>query len=138
MGIVNYIYWQEGQNLWLGYVENDPSTWALGNTLEDLTAGLRLVYRLEMDAGFDSDAGKALAESYENLHEALRKAGVVIGADRTLASYAKNNLRSSAPRNIQRIGHSNGRRKDVPMNVKDFLPSEVMTARRYSGSLAWV
>jgi hypothetical protein len=24
------------------------------------------------------------------------------------------------------------------MNVKDFLPSKVMTARRYSGSLAWV
>ena len=94
MGTVNYVYWQENPHLWLGYIENDSSIWALGQTLEGLRAGLRLVHRLEMDAGFDSDAGKALAESYENLYEALNDAGVVIGAHRTLAGYAANNLRS--------------------------------------------
>ncbi len=93
MATVSYVYWQESPQLWLGYVENYSSVWALGQTLEDLTAGLRLVYRLETDAGFDSDAGKALAESYENLREALRDAGVIIGADRTVAGYAANNRR---------------------------------------------
>lgn len=93
MGTVNYVYWQENPHLWLGYVENDSGIWALGLNLDGLTAGLRLVYQLEMDAGFDSDAGKALAESYENLYAALRDAGVTIGTHRTLAGYAANNLR---------------------------------------------
>jgi hypothetical protein len=92
MGLVNYMYWQEGERLWLGYIASDPSIWALGWTPEYLASGLRLIYRLEMDAHFDSDAGKALAESYENLLEALKEAGVDFGPY-SPSDYAKNNHR---------------------------------------------
>jgi hypothetical protein len=44
MESTKYIYWQD-QNLWLGYLEEYPDYWTQGQSLEDLEAHLRDLYK---------------------------------------------------------------------------------------------
>ncbi len=43
MATVKYVYWQE-DNTWLGYLEEFPSYWTQGETLDDLLEHLRDLY----------------------------------------------------------------------------------------------
>jgi hypothetical protein len=44
MESTKYIYWQD-QDLWLGYLEQYPDYWTQGQSLEDLEAHLRDLYK---------------------------------------------------------------------------------------------
>ena len=44
MESTKYIYWQD-QDLWLGYLEQYPDYWTQGQSLEDLEAQLRDLYK---------------------------------------------------------------------------------------------
>jgi predicted RNase H-like HicB family nuclease len=49
MDSTKYIYWQD-QNVWLGYLEEYPDYWTQGQSLEDLEAHLRDLYK-ELTSG---------------------------------------------------------------------------------------
>ena len=44
MESTKYIYWQDGDQ-WFGYLQDYPDYWTQGNSLEDLEAHLRDLYR---------------------------------------------------------------------------------------------
>jgi hypothetical protein len=44
MDSTKYIYWQD-QDLWLGYLQEFPDYWTQGQSLEDLEAHLRDLYK---------------------------------------------------------------------------------------------
>jgi predicted RNase H-like HicB family nuclease len=44
MESTKYIHWQD-QNVWLGYLEEYPDYWTQGQSLEDLEAHLRDLYK---------------------------------------------------------------------------------------------
>ncbi len=44
MSSARYVHWQDGE-MWLGYFENFPDYWTQGQTLEELEANLRDLYR---------------------------------------------------------------------------------------------
>ena len=44
MESTKYIYWQD-KDQWLGYLQDYPDYWTQGNSLEDLEAHLRDLYR---------------------------------------------------------------------------------------------
>jgi hypothetical protein len=44
MESTKYVYWQD-QNVWLGYLEEYPEYWTQGQSLEDLEAHLRDLYK---------------------------------------------------------------------------------------------
>ncbi|MEX5216404.1 MAG: hypothetical protein NW701_01120 [Nitrospira sp.] len=44
MESTKYIYWQDGDQ-WLDYLQDYPDYWTQGNSLEDLEAHLRDLYR---------------------------------------------------------------------------------------------
>lgn len=59
MESIKYIYWQE-QGKWLGYLQDYPDYWTQGESLEDLQAHLRDLYR-DLTSG-EIPGGRRLAE----------------------------------------------------------------------------
>ena len=43
MKMVKYVYWQ-GEEVWLGYLEDYPDYWTQGETVEELEDNLRDIY----------------------------------------------------------------------------------------------
>jgi predicted RNase H-like HicB family nuclease len=44
MDSTKYIYWQD-QNQWLGYLQDYPDYWTLGDSIEELQSNLRDLYK---------------------------------------------------------------------------------------------
>jgi len=54
---VKFIYWQEDDDMWLGYLQGYPDYWAQGVSLEDLQEHLADIYA-DINAGHISGVRK--------------------------------------------------------------------------------